>query len=54
MEELNGLEAMGVEILSCGTCLDYFQLKDELVVGKITNMYDAVESLTTASKCITI
>ncbi len=46
---LKELEAKGVEIYSCGTCLDYFGLKDRLAVGQITNMYDTVENLTGAS-----
>ncbi len=54
LEELQELEKLGVEIYSCGTCLDYFQLKDKLQVGNITNMYDTVENVVGAAKCITI
>lgn len=43
LEDLKGLEAQGVEILSCGTCLDYYQLKEKLAVGTVTNMYTIVE-----------
>lgn len=43
LEDLKGLEAQGVEILSCGTCLDYYQLKEKLSVGTVTNMYTIVE-----------
>jgi selenium metabolism protein YedF len=39
------LEKKGVEILSCGTCLDYFKLKDRLCVGEISNMYSIAERL---------
>nr|WP_041720153.1 sulfurtransferase-like selenium metabolism protein YedF [Alkaliphilus metalliredigens] len=46
------LEANGVEILSCGTCLDYFKLKDKLVVGGLTNMYTIVEHLNNANNTI--
>ncbi len=51
---LQGLEGMGVEIYSCGTCLDYFGLKDKLAVGQITNMYDTVENLTGASLVVRV
>jgi len=34
-----------VEVLSCGTCLDYYGLKGELAVGGITNMYAIAEKL---------
>lgn len=43
LEDLKTLEANGVEILTCGTCLDYYGLKDKLEVGGVTNMYVIVE-----------
>lgn len=43
LENLRVLEQKGVEILSCGTCLDYFQLKSQLAVGGVGNMYSIVE-----------
>ncbi len=54
IDVLKDLEKMGVEVLSCGTCLDYFGLKDELKVGSITNMYDTVENLLDAEGVIRI
>lgn len=54
LESLSALESKGVEILSCGTCLDYFNLKDKLVKGGVTNMYTIVERLNEAKKVITI
>ena len=42
IENLKILENMGVEVLSCGTCLDYYNLKDKLQVGTVTNMYTIV------------
>ncbi|MGB9812582.1 MAG: sulfurtransferase-like selenium metabolism protein YedF [Thermovenabulum sp.] len=50
---LKVFEEKGVKILSCGTCLDYYNLKDKLQVGSITNMYTIVEKMTTF-KTITI
>ena len=44
MPDLQKLEAQGVEILNCGTCLDFFQLTSELGVGSVTNMYEIVQS----------
>ena len=46
------LESEGVEIVNCGTCLDFFKLKDDLKVGNITNMYDIVERMEKADKII--
>jgi selenium metabolism protein YedF len=49
---LGELDGLGVEILSCGTCLDFFNLKEKLVAGKVTNMYDIVSSLVAATNVI--
>lgn len=54
LEDLQELEKMGVEVFSCGTCLDYYQLKEKLRVGNITNMYDTLESIYAAERCITL
>ncbi len=52
IEDLKSMEAQGVEILTCGTCLDYYGLKDKLCVGSVTNMYTIVEKLSQADKII--
>ena len=51
LEDLKNLEAQGVEIITCGTCLDYYNLKEKLAVGSVTNMYTIVEKMSKAS-CI--
>ena len=45
LEDLKSLEAEGVEIFTCGTCLDFYGIKDTLAVGSVTNMYDIVERM---------
>jgi selenium metabolism protein YedF len=45
-------ESQGSEILSCGTCLDYYKRTDRLVVGKPTNMRDTVNALLTFKKVL--
>lgn len=52
LEDLKELEAQGVEIMTCGTCLDYYGLKDKLCVGTVTNMYSIVETMNHAEKII--
>jgi len=52
LEDLKSMEAQGVEILTCGTCLDYYGLKEKLAVGSITNMYSIVEAMNDAAKII--
>ncbi len=54
LEHLQYLENKGVQILSCGTCLDFFYKKDQLKVGQITNMYTATEILYNASKTLVL
>jgi selenium metabolism protein YedF len=52
IESLKKLENLGIDIHVCGTCLDYFKKKNEIVVGKVSNMYDILDSLSKASKVI--
>ena len=52
LEDLRSLEAQGVEIMTCGTCLDYYGLKEKLAVGTVTNMYSIVETMANAGKII--
>ena len=51
-EDLKTLEAEGVEIYTCGTCLNFYDITDKLAVGSITNMYDIVEMMEKAGKVI--
>jgi selenium metabolism protein YedF len=52
IEDLKSLEAQGVEILTCGTCLNHYGLTEKLQVGEITNMYVIAEKMTQAGKVI--
>ena len=52
LEDLNNLKSQGVEIYTCGTCLEYYKIKQDLCVGEITNMYDIVSAMENASKVI--
>lgn len=46
LEDIKELEQKGVEILTCGTCLEFHGIKEELQVGGITNLYHIAEVLT--------
>ena len=52
LDDLCALEADGVEILVCGTCLGYFELTDKLAVGQVSNMYDIAETMLGAGKVV--
>jgi selenium metabolism protein YedF len=54
LRTLRTLEEAGVGIFSCGTCLDYYGLKEKLEVGVITNMYDTVHTLLSTNGVVTI
>ena len=54
LDQLKALERSGVDILVCGTCLEYFKLLEEKAVGETTNMLDIVTSMQLASKVIRV
>lgn len=51
-EQLIDLANLGVEVLSCGTCLNYFHLKEKLQAGSVSNMVAIFEVLKEAGKLI--
>ena len=52
LEDLKSLEADGVKILTCGTCLDFYNLKEKLAVGGVTNMYEIIEIMENAGTIV--
>ncbi len=52
LDDLKQLESEGVQILVCGTCLNYFEIKDKLAVGIVSNMYDIVETMSSAGRLL--
>lgn len=54
LEDLGRLEARGVTILLCGTCLGHFELKDKVATGEISNMYAIAETLLGAAKVVNL
>ncbi|WP_448874851.1 sulfurtransferase-like selenium metabolism protein YedF [Desulfobulbus propionicus] len=52
LEALRQLQERGVEILACGTCLDFYQLKAALRVGQISNMHEIMRTMVEAEKII--
>lgn len=51
-EDLKDLAARGVEILTCGTCLNFYGITEKLQIGSVTNMYDIVERMSSADRVI--
>ncbi len=54
VEALSNLAGMGVEILACGTCLDFFGLKEKLAVGRVSNMYEILDTMLMATNSVSI
>jgi len=54
LADLQTLEKNGVEILICGTCLDYFNLKEKIAVGQVSNMYAIAETMLSAGHLVTV
>jgi selenium metabolism protein YedF len=52
LEDLQTLSQQGVDILACGTCLNYLELTDRVAIGTVSNMYDIAETLLGAGKVI--
>jgi hypothetical protein len=54
LEDLCALEAEGIEMLVCGTCLGYFELTERLAAGQVSNMYDIAETILGAGKVVNL
>ena len=52
LEAIAALEKSGVKILSCGTCLDFFNMKEKLAIGAVTNMFEIIETLAMADRVV--
>ena len=52
LADLKLLETQGVEIMTCGACLNFYGLSDQLAVGSVTNMYHIAEIMMNATKII--
>jgi hypothetical protein len=52
LDTIKALSGKGVEVLSCGTCLDFYGLKEKLRTGIVSNMYDIAQSLLEADRLI--
>lgn len=52
LDDFKELESEGVNIMTCGTCLDFYGIKDKLAVGTVTNMYEIVETMEQAGTVV--
>ncbi|GHT52266.1 sulfurtransferase-like selenium metabolism protein YedF [Spirochaetia bacterium] len=54
LKDLKTLEEKGAVISSCGTCLDFYQLKEKLAIGNVTNMYAIATAMGSAARLINL
>ena len=54
LEALKALDAAGVDLLACVTCLEFYALTDQLAVGAVSNMREIVQRTMRASKVVTV
>jgi selenium metabolism protein YedF len=52
LDDLKQLEISGTQLLVCGTCLNYFEIKEKLVVGMVSNMYDIADTMSRAGRLL--
>ena len=54
LESLHSLENLGVKIICCGTCVNFYGLVDQIEAGRVSNMLEIVKVLTEAKETVTI
>lgn len=54
LTELRQLHDNGVDVRPCGTCVDFYQVRDRIAVGDVSNMDEIVAELDKAEKVITL
>lgn len=52
IEQLQNLAGTGTSILSCGTCLNFFEIKEQLEAGVVSNMFEIIEVMKNSSKIL--
>lgn len=54
LDDLRALADAGVKVLACGTCLNFFEIKDKLAVGAVSNMYDIARTMLNAGRLVQV
>ncbi len=54
LDAMDGLYSAGVDILACGTCVEFYNLKNDIQAGRISNMEEIVSILATAESVVTV
>ncbi len=54
LDALDGLYTSGVDLIACGTCVDYYEIKDKFVLGRVSNMEDIVDHMMVGKVVVTV
>ncbi|MBN1356157.1 sulfurtransferase-like selenium metabolism protein YedF [bacterium] len=54
LEDLASLAAGGLDMLVCGTCLEYYGLKEQVKVGSVSNMFEIASRLVSGGRVVRI
>ena len=54
IDDIRELERLGSTVLACGTCLDFFGLKEKLEVGCVSNMFEIASALVSAGHIVRV
>ncbi|MBW2276973.1 MAG: sulfurtransferase-like selenium metabolism protein YedF [Deltaproteobacteria bacterium] len=52
LQAIRDLEGLGVEVLACGTCLDFFGLEEKLGAGRVSNMFEIASRMVEADRLV--
>jgi len=52
IEDLKKMEGLGIELLICGTCINYFEITEKISTGIVSNMFDIASKMTEADKLV--
>jgi selenium metabolism protein YedF len=53
-EALRAMEADGVDLIACGTCLDHFQIRTAISAGRVSDMREIVTSMASSDKVVVV
>ena len=54
IDDLKKIEEKGAKIMTCGACLDFYDRKEKLLIGEVTNMYVIYDTLSKADRNVII
>ena len=54
LDALDILAKQGVDLIGCGTCLGYYEVRDRVVVGRASEMKEVISILMRAGNVVTL